>query len=448
KEGDNLGILIMYASQYAKYNIDYRVIVEKLRQIKMPEFTSLEFEEQVNGPPVGAAINATFRSNNLNHLNTVVENLKGELAKLPGVYDLKIDDVIGDDEVFVHVDYRLADQLGLSVSDVGNTIRTALSGTIVSDVVLDNKEVNLNVKIANLDRETIDDLNDLKVMDRRGNLVPLGRIAKFEKRPGTPQIKRFDYKRARTLTGSVETQKVTSIEANALLQNKFSELRQQYPDVSLVFGGQQESTNESMESLAAAMALALLAIFCLMVFVFNSYLSPLIIMSTIPLGLVGFSVAFYFHGRPVSFLAMIGMVGLAGIIVNSGIVLISFIEQMRAEGKMTLEEILVKSSGVRLRAVVVTSLTTVSGLFPTAYGIGGSDSMLVPMTLAMAWGLTSGTLLTLLWIPCAYAILEDFKEWTARLFQKKAVAAEAPVLAAGGAHAHREEEERPREISG
>ncbi|MEZ4752625.1 MAG: efflux RND transporter permease subunit [Bdellovibrionota bacterium] len=346
------------------------------------------------------------------------------------------------------MDYRLADQLGLSVSDVGNTIRTALSGTIVSDVVLDNKEVNLNVKVGDMDRETVANLNDLKVMDRRGNLVPLGRIAKFEKRPGTPQIKRFDYKRARTLTGSVESDKTTSIEANAFLQKRFSELRQQYPDVSLVFGGQQESTNESMESLAVAMALALLAIFCLMVFVFNSYLSPLIIMSTIPLGLVGFSVAFFFHGRPVSFLAMIGMVGLAGIIVNSGIVLISFIEQMRAEGKMTLEEILVKSSGVRLRAVVVTSLTTVSGLFPTAYGIGGSDSMLVPMTLAMAWGLTSGTLLTLLWIPCAYAISEDVKEWTARLFQKKEVATETPVLAGGGAHAHREEEDRPREISG
>ncbi|MEZ4752626.1 MAG: efflux RND transporter permease subunit [Bdellovibrionota bacterium] len=99
KEGDNLGILIMYASDYAKYNIDYRVIVEKLRHIKMPEFTSLEFEEQVNGPPVGAAVNATFRSNNLNHLNTVVETLKDEVSKLPGVYDLKIDDVIGDDEV-------------------------------------------------------------------------------------------------------------------------------------------------------------------------------------------------------------------------------------------------------------------------------------------------------------------------------------------------------------
>ena len=132
-------------------------------------------------------------------------------------------------------------------------------------------------------------------------------------------------------------------------------------------------------------------------------------MSTIPLGLFGFSIAFSLHQRPISFLALIGIIGLGGIIVNSGIVLISFIDQLRSENTtMGFESILAKASGMRLRAVVVTSLTTISGLLPTAYGIGGSDAILVPMTLAMAWGLTSGTILTIVWVPCAYAILEDF----------------------------------------
>ena len=155
-------------------------------------------------------------------------------------------------------------------------------------------------------------------------------------------------------------------------------------------------------------------------------------MTTIPLGLVGFSIAFFLHNRPISFLAMIGVIGLAGIIVNAGIILISFIDEMKEEGKLPLEEILAKASGMRLRAVFVTSLTTISGLIPTAYGIGGSDSMLVPMTLAMAWGLTSGTVLTLIWVPCAYAILED---WTQllnkfsfkKLVQKKSVDSEQTV---------------------
>ena len=114
------------------------------------------------------------------------------------------------------------------------------------------------------------------------------------------------------------------------------------------------------------MVLALIAIFAILVFLFKSYLRPLIIMSTIPLGLLGFSIAFYFHNRRVVFWHLLELLALAGIIVNSGIVLISFIDQMRNETDYDLHSILVKASGMRLRAVLVTSLTTISGLFPTA----------------------------------------------------------------------------------
>lgn len=136
---------------------------------------------------------------------------------------------------------------------------------------------------------------------------------------------------------------------------------------------------------------------------------------------MGVSIAFFVHQRPVSFLALIGLVGLGGIIVNSGIVLISFIETLREEKDQPLAQTLVEATGLRLRAVVVTSLTTVSGLLPTAYGIGGADEFIIPMTLAMAWGLVSGTVLALLWVPCAYAITEDAAHLWKRIFSKKDV---------------------------
>jgi multidrug efflux pump subunit AcrB len=208
------------------------------------------------------------------------------------------------------------------------------------------------------------------------------------------------------------------LEANKKLENIFLKLSSKYPSVSLVFGGAAESTKESMDSLFDALTLSLIGIFALLVFLFKSFLRPVIIMTTIPLGLLGFSIAFWLHQRPISFLALIGIIGLGGIIVNSGIVLISFIDQMREEGEMDFDTILVKASGLRLRAVLVTSLTTISCLIPTAYGIGGTDAILVPMTLAMAWGLTSGTILTLIWVPCAYAILEDWNRLMKRLFAK------------------------------
>lgn len=406
--GDTHAMLVIYASKDAEYNVDYKVFLEKLRTIKTINGNKLTFEAQVKGPPVGAAINATFRSNNVESLNQVISKMQSYLGGISGIRDLAVDDIRGENEIKVLIDYAKADRLGLSVQAIGSAVRTALSGTMASKVTLDNKEVDLNVRYLDGYRKNLDNLKNVKVMDNRGNLVPVGTVASVQVNDGSFEIKRYDFKRSKTLTGDVDENIITSGKANAFLKSKYFELKTTHPDVSLVFGGQEESTAESMQSLKEALILALIGIFGLLVFLFKSYLRPFIIMTTIPLGLVGFSIAFFLHDRPISFLAMIGVIGLAGIIVNSGIILISFIDQMREEGNLPINDILVKASGMRLRAVLVTSLTTISGLIPTAYGIGGQDAMLVPMTLAMAWGLTSGTLLTLIWVPCAYAILEDW----------------------------------------
>jgi len=414
KDGNSVGMISIFVSEYAKFNVPYTEVLSKLKTIKLEYAKSLTFQELINGPPVGNAIEATFRSNSESDIDKMLSIIKTELSKSDGVENLQVNDVVGDDEVFVEIDYAKAARLGIDVAAAGATIRTAVSGKTVSDVTLDNKDVDLVLRFQEKFRRTVSDLEKIEIIDPRGNLVQLGTFASFRTERGTPQIKRFDFKRSKTLTGDVDIEKISSIEANAIVSSLYEKNKAAVPSVSLVFGGAQESTNESMSSLFGALKLSLIGIFALLVFLFKSYLRPLIIMTTIPLGLLGFSVAFYLHGRPVSFLALIGIIGLGGIIVNSGIVLISFIDEMRAEGKMELDEILIKASGMRLRAVFVTSLTTISGLLPTAYGIGGNDALLVPMTLAMAWGLTSGTLLTLIWVPPAYAILEDFN----RLMQK------------------------------
>jgi multidrug efflux pump subunit AcrB len=412
--GDSHGLILIYASDYAKYNINYQDFNANLREIKSSIAKDLSFSEMVNGPPVGEPINATFRSNNVEALDKLLDETISELSQVEGIFDLKLNDIRSEKEIKVDIDYAKADRLGLSVDAIGNAIRTALSGTMVSKVTLKNKEVDLNVRYKDEKRQEINDIKHISVMDRMGNLVPVSTVASLRETNGQLEIKRFDFKRAKTLTGNVDGVKMTSQIANKKLQEIFTALSPKYPEVSLVFGGEAESTKESMQSLARAGLLAAMGIFGLLVFLFSSYLRPLIIMSTIPLGLTGFSIAFFFHNRPISFLALIGIIGLAGIIVNSGIVLISFIDQLKAEGKIPLDQILVKASGMRLRAVLVTSLTTISGLVPTAYGIGGSDAMLVPMTLAMAWGLTSGTFLTLIWVPCAYALLEDWNDFLLR----------------------------------
>lgn len=416
EEGNNVGIVFIYVSDYAKFNLSHIEVLKRLRTIKVPELTRLTFEAQINGPPVGDAISATFRSNSTEDLSNIIAEISAELSKVDGILDLKVDDVFGDQEVYLDIDYNKADQLGLNVQAIGQNVRSAVAGNIASNVTLDNKEIDLEVRFDKQTRNQLDDLLNIQVMDNRGNLIPISNVAKIRIENGTPQIKRFDFKKSKTLLGNVDENIITSAIANDHLKKIYNKIKSKYPGVSLTFGGAAESTAESMESLASAGLLAAIGIFSILVFLFKSFLRPMIIMMTIPLGLLGLSIAFATpilsgypdRAREISFLALIGIIGLAGIIVNSGIVLISFIDELREEGNLDLHSILVKASGMRLRAVLVTSLTTISGLIPTAYGIGGTDAMLVPMTMSMAWGLTSGTVLTLVFIPCAYAILEDF----------------------------------------
>ncbi len=414
KRGENVGLLRMFMTEKAKNSNLTNEVLDRLRSIKY-EGAELAFEAKVNGPPVGAPVTAIFRSNDPKELEQAIEKVKSQLQEVQGVFDVKIDDVYGEKEVLVNVDTIKAKRLGLSTLEIGQTLRAAIAGIPVTNVNVNNREVDYFVRLADSGRESSGDLLSLKVMNQQGDLIPLSRIAELKNVDGTPHIKRFDYKPAKTLTANIDDDVITSVEANAKVAEFYASISDQYKEVSLKFGGEAERTAESFESLLQALVLSLIGIFALLVFLFSSYIKPLIILTTIPLGLVGVSLAFFFHQRPMSFLALIGIVGLGGIIVNSGIVLISFIETLKEEKPdMPLLDILVEATGLRLRAVLVTSLTTVSGLLPTAYGIGGSDEFIIPMTLAMAWGLVSGTALALLWVPCAYAITEDMAGFFSR----------------------------------
>ncbi len=393
-------------------------ILERLRKIPQPEGVSIQFQANVNGPPAGEPISAIFRSNDDAQLDVVVNKVMENLNKKDGVFNVQVDDTYGDKEVQMNIDYRKASRLGLNVQTVGNTIRTAYSGRRVSSVSLKGNDVDLFVRLEDEQRNDIKKIERLLVASPKGDLVPLRVVAKAVEGEPSLYLKRFDFKRARTVLGDIDERKITVSEANQVVADTYEELRKDYPAVTLTYAGAQKETQDSMISLMKALGLSLVGIFALLVFLFASYIKPFIIMTTIPFGIVGFAVAFAMQGLPVSFMALIGVIGLGGIIVNSGIVLMSFIEDMKKEGKLELMEILASASGMRLRAVMVTALTTVSGLMPTAYGLGGSDQFIEPMAMSMAWGLVSGTILSLIWVPTAYGILEDINRFKSSLFKK------------------------------
>ena len=424
KNADYVGMLTLAIPREVAAQQDPQEVLKKLRSIPKGNFESLSFDAGRNGPPVGNALQVAFRSNHFGKTKELVSKFKQELNEIDGVVDLKDDEIRGGPEMRIRPRYDRMASLGLTTQDVGMALRTALQGAIADEISLNGEDFYIRVRYNDDERAKVSALASTLIRQpREGKLIPLASIVEMVEEEGPAVRKHYDYKRSITVSGGVVPAKITSVTLNSKAREILERLGKQYPEITYRFGGEDESTKESMASLRNAMLLAFFGIFVILVFLFRSFMKPIVVLSCIPLGLVGVSLAFWAHGRPLSFLAMIGVVGLAGVVVNSAIVLLSYISDLKDELKDSLprDSILAKASAHRLRAVLVTSLTTVGGLFPTAYGVGGYDSLLVPMTLALAWGLVSGTLLTLVWVPCFFAIVEDLSMFFYRLLGSRIV---------------------------
>lgn len=415
--GDYVGMMVITVTPEAARTLDPQETLQKLRTINKGELEQLSFEVSRHGPPVGAALSATFRSKNYEQLKGMVTSFQERLAKIEGVVDVENDEVRGGPEYRIVPNHNIIAGLNLDVQTIGMALRTALQGAIASELSLDGDDFDLRVRYDDQHRETFEALRDTTIMERTGKLIPLSSLVRIDETEGPAVRKHYDFKRSINVSSGVVPSQITSLELNQRAQAIVGSLSSTYPAVSSTFGGEQESTQESMTSLRQALLLSLIGIFAILVVLYRSFSHSLLVLTSIPLGLIGVCWAFFLHGKPLSFLAMIGTIGLAGVVVNSAIVLVSYINEMRLDHpELTLVGILARSSSDRLRAVMVTSLTTVGGLIPTAYGWGGYERMLVPMTLALAWGLAAGTFLTLVWIPCGYAIIIDIENWLHQRF--------------------------------
>jgi multidrug efflux pump subunit AcrB len=205
---------------------------------------------------------------------------------------------------------------------------------------------------------------------------------------------------------NIDTDKTTSLKINRTLSEKFKDISQRYLGYSVRYGGEQEESIRSLVSLLKAFFYAFLIIYLILSSFFRSLVQPLIVMLAIPFGFIGLVFSFILHGMPFSFMAILGAIGLSGIVVNDSIVLVNFINKLRRTGVDRASSI-IKAGQMRIRPVLLTTITTCGGLSTVAYGIGGKDPFLVPMALSICWGLAFATVLTLIVIPCIYSIVDD-----------------------------------------
>ena len=208
------------------------------------------------------------------------------------------------------------------------------------------------------------------------------------------------------VTAQVDEKKATSYGVNNQLQKEFKEIPAQYPGYTVKYSGEYEEQQVTKGNLQGSFLVAMFLIFIILAAVFNSIVQPFVVMMAIPFGIIGVILAFLAHGRPLSFFALMGVVGLTGIVVNDSIVLMDFVNKLRQSGHSRRAS-LIDAGRMRLRPVLMTTITTLAGLVSVAYGIGGGDPFLKPMALAIFWGLLFATGLTLIAIPCIYAIIDD-----------------------------------------
>ena len=339
----------------------------------------------------------------VNSLEAAVEKCKSKLNEYSGVRDVADDSRPGKWELQLKVrdDAR---SLGVPLETVARTVRSSYYGDEVMRLQRGRHEVKLMVRYPPDDRRSLARLDEIRVDAGDGIQRPLSRIADVTFARGYSEINRIDQRRSITITADVDEKLANASRIVGELQSDFvPELLKEYPAVSVRWEGQQEQSRESISSLMIGLGIAMLATFVLLTLQFSSYLQPLIVMAVIPFGTIGALWGHAFMGLPLTLFSVLGLVALTGVVVNDSIVLVDFINTRLKAGE-PLHQAVVEAGQRRFRPVLLTSLTTVAGLFPILTETSFQAQLVIPMATSLCFGLLLSTVLVLFLVPTFYLV--------------------------------------------
>ncbi|MBP1655789.1 MAG: hydrophobic/amphiphilic exporter-1, family [Bacteroidetes bacterium] len=341
------------------------------------------------------------------HDFTVAEALSTRLAeslkKVDGIADVVASIKATRPELKITPDRRRIADLGLTTTQVGNTISTSILGTVATVFREGGDEYNIRVQLAEEARVSKEDLENILIMTPAGKQVPLGSLATIIYSTAPREINREDQERVATLALDVSGRDLSGAtkDVESVLRAVSVPV-----DSRLEISGAAKEQQESFMYLGLAALAAILLVYMVMASQFESLVDPFIIIFTVPLSIIGVMLGLVLTGTNLNVMSLIGIVMLVGIIVNNGIVLVDYMNQLRHRG-MELFAAVEKAGSVRLRPVLMTALTTILGLLPLALGIGESGESWAPMARSVMGGMTVGTVLTLLVVPVIYIVTEQ-----------------------------------------
>jgi multidrug efflux pump subunit AcrB len=366
---------------------------------------SLVFEGETHGPG-GAEIEIWLQGNNMADILAASEELQDKLRSYNGVIQIRSDFSAGKNEFRLRLKPE-ARALDLTVEDLARQVNAGFYGKEAFRVQRGKDDVRVKVRYTREERSRLIDFERMHIRTKDGQEIPLLSVAEMEFGPGFSKIIRTDGMRRVAITADVDPKKANSQEVFADLSvNFFQQLEDEYPGLRVSQQGSKKDMGESFSSLKVGFPLAVLGIFVIVATIFRSYVQPLVILVTIPFGIIGAILAHLLLGYDLSMMSMFGMVALTGVVVNDAIVLIERINENLAEG-MSFHNAVTRGGARRFRAILLTSLSTVGGLAPLIMETDMQARFLIPMALSLAGGVASATILTLLLIPCLLVIVND-----------------------------------------
>ena len=399
-------------------------IIESLR-LQMTEITGAEkiyFDKQEGGPPRGKDVEVKVKGDRIPQLVAIANQLKEKLNSIDGVFDVKDDFKSGKPEIRLRTKGEKLRQFGLTIFQVANNVRHAIEGNICTVYRDADEAIDVVVKYGKNSMNTVDALSQMMIATPSGISVPLKDIAQLSREESLVDIKRFDVERSITVSASVDREVTTPAIATQALQTAFENIGFRYPGYSLDFRGEFDQISESFKELGLKLLpMGVMLMYFILGAQFKSFLQPFIILFAIPFGVIGAMVGLLITQSTLSLIALFGVVALAGIVVNDSIVLIDFINQRRNHKSSTndqeevdgavddLRDAVLKGSRLRLRPIVLTSLTTIAGLIPMFLGLGGKSPIWQPLASTIIFGLLFSTMLTLFVMPALYYIIEGIR---------------------------------------
>jgi multidrug efflux pump subunit AcrB len=403
-----LVVFELYPPELNALDVDANGLLAEWRSMIGPIVGAESVQYRAELTPGGQPLQIQIFGQDLAILKSAAAETREFLKQWDGVQD--IFDDLNDGKEELRVDLLDAGRaLGLTRSDVARQVRQAFYGYEVQRVQRRRSDMRVKVRYPLTERRTIDDIGGMHINMANGQSIPLAHVAqlRFEKGPAT--ITRIDRFRTVNISADLDKDNVIMQALQVEMDIFLSELVTRYPGIRYRYDGEILEQRESLGSIGTGLIFVLAAIYCLLAIPFRSYVQPLIVMSIIPFSLIGVIMAHFMLGKELSMMSVMGSLALAGVVVNDSLVLVDFINRQRGAGRIGILLGIKRAGILRMRPVILTSLTTFIGLMPLLFDSSTQAQFLKPMAISMGFGVLFASSVTLFLVPIVYLILEDLK---------------------------------------